>query len=265
VPQRHRRPRLPPGTALPITVAATLSAPDVLSRLGTSRTGLSAAEAEDRFEAGGPNAVRSHHARALHVLARQLRSAILLLLVVTAVASYLLGNRTDSVIIGAILIASIGLGFANEYRAERAAAGLHDVIRRTAVVLRDGCPTRVDVTHLVVGDVVRLSAGVVVPADLRLISVSGLECDEAVLTGESVPVGKSLDPVSAGTAVPDLTDSAFMGTVVSVGSADGVVVATGGAAEFGRIALGLGERQPETDFQWGSGASRCCWCRWRWS
>jgi Mg2+-importing ATPase len=241
----------PPGAALPATVAATLPASDVLTRLGTSPSGLTATEAADRLEAGGPNAVRSHHAQALHVLARQLRSAILLLLVVTAVASFLLGNRTDSVIIGVILLASIGLGFANEYRAERAAAGLHDVIRRTAVVLRDGHPTAVDVTRLVVGDVVRLSAGVVVPADLRLLSVSGLECDEAVLTGESVPVEKSLGPVPVGTAVPDLTGCALMGTVVSTGTADGVVVATGGAAEFGRIALGLGERQPETDFQIG--------------
>jgi Mg2+-importing ATPase len=195
--------------------------------------------------------VRSHQARALNVLTRQLRSAILLLLVVTAAASYLLGNKTDSVIIGVILLASIGLGFGNEYRAERAAASLHDVVRRTAVVLRDGQPLRVDVTQVVVGDVVRLSAGVLVPADLRLLVVNGLTCDEAVLTGESVPVEKSVAAAPAGATVDALTCCALMGTVVSTGTADGVVVATGGGAEFGRIALGLGERQPETDFQAG--------------
>jgi P-type Mg2+ transporter len=233
---------------LPAATAAALPGSEVLQRLGACAGGLTSAEAEVRLAVGGPNAVRSHHARALHVLTRQLRSAILLLLVVTAAASYLLGNKTDSVIIGVILLASIGLGFGNEYRAERAAASLHDVVRRTAVVLRDGQPRRVDVTQIVVGDVVRLSAGVLVPADLRLLTANGLTCDEAVLTGESVPVEKSVAAAPAGAPVDALTGCALMGTVVSTGTADGVVVATGGGAEFGRIALGLGERQPETDF-----------------
>jgi Mg2+-importing ATPase len=239
------------GGSLAATEAGTLPAQEVLGRLGTSASGLTSDDAAARLLAGGPNAVRSHHARALHVLARQLRSAILLLLVVTAAASYLVGNQTDAVIIGVILLASVGLGFGNEYRAERAAAGLHDVIRHTTVVLRDGHPSAVDVTRIVVGDVVHLSIGALVPADLRLLSATGLECNEAVLTGESVPVEKSLAPVPHGTPVAGMTSCAFMGTIVSAGTGDGVVVATAGAAEFGRIALGLGERQPETDFQVG--------------
>ena len=129
-----------PVATLPAATAVAMPGSEVLRRLGTGAGGLTSKEAAARLAAGGPNAVRSHHARALHLLARQLRSAILLLLVVTAAASYLLGNKTDSVIIGVILLASVGLGFGNEYRAERAAASLHDVVRRTAVVLRDGQP-----------------------------------------------------------------------------------------------------------------------------
>jgi len=86
---------------------------------------------------------------------------------------------------------------------------------------------------------------------VRLLSTTGLECDESVLTGESLPAEKSIAPVAAGSALGDVTCCAFMGTVVRAGAGSGVVVATGGRAEFGRIALGLGERQPETDFQAG--------------
>ncbi len=209
-----------------------------------SAAGLTSAEAADRLAVGGPNAVRSHHARALHVLARQLRSAILLLLVVTAAASYLLGNQTDSVIIGVILLASIGLGFGNEYRAERPqpACTTWSGVRRSSCAT--GSPRRVDVTRdrgrgrrPPVGR--RARAGRPAPAH----GATGWTCDEAVLTGESVPVEKSLARgAGPGRRWTALTGCALMGTVVSTGTADGVVVATGGGAEFGRIALGLGER-----------------------
>jgi Mg2+-importing ATPase len=109
----------------------------------------------------------------------------------------------------------------------------------------------VDVTELVPGDVVDLQLGQVVPADLRLLAAAGLECDESVLTGESLPAEKFPAPVPAGTPLAELASCALMGTVVRAGSGTGVVVATGGQAEFGRIALGLGQRQPETEFQAG--------------
>jgi P-type Mg2+ transporter len=97
----------------------------------------------------------------------------------------------------------------------------------------------VDVTGLVPGDVVDLQLGQVVPADMRLLTTAGLECDESVLTGESLPVDKSTGPVAAGSALAELSCCALMGTVVRAGSATGMVVATGSQAEFGRIAVGL--------------------------
>lgn len=239
------------GDGVNVTEAAAHDVGEVFDRLKSSRAGLAASDAAERLARAGPNAVRTHHAQALRVLARQLRSAVLVLLAVTAVASYFLGERTDAIIIGVILSASIGLGFFNEFRAERAAEALHSQVHHQVVVERDGASMEVDVTELVPGDVVHVSLGVVVPADMRLIEASGLECDESVLTGESMPVDKNTGTVAANAAMAELSCCALMGTVVHAGSGIGVVVATGGRAEFGRIALGLGERQPETDFQVG--------------
>ena len=240
---------VPPPVAA--SEAATLQHSDVLARLGTGRDGLAESEAARRLELTGPNAVRSYQARALPVLVSQLRSPLLLLLAGTAVASSFLGQASDAVIIGAILLASVGLGFGNEYKAAKAAEALHSTIRHRCVVLRDGHPQTVDVTELVPGDVVDLQLGQVVPADLRLLATAGLECDESILTGESVPAEKSPEPVAAGTPLAELTSCALMGTVVRAGSGTGVIVATAGQAEFGRIAQGLGQRPPETEFQVG--------------
>ena len=146
---------------------------------------------------------------------------------------------------------SVGLGFFNEYRSELAVEALHSQLRHTALAVRDGEPVRVDVTELVPGDVVRVAVGDVVPADVRLLHVEGLECDEAVLTGESLPSEKRSDPVTSPESSLDLASCAFMGTVVRQGSGVGVVVCTGGRTEFGAIALRLGERQPQTAFQLG--------------
>jgi Mg2+-importing ATPase len=231
--------------------AATRPVPQVLDELMTTRDGLTPAEAARRLAVVGPNAVRTHHARALGVLGRQLRSPLLLLLAVTAGISYFVGDRTDAVIIGTILMASVLMGFVNEYRAERAAEALHTHVRHTAVVARDGRLQQVDVTELVPGDVVHLTLGGVVPADIRLVEATGLCCDEGVLTGESLPVEKTTVQVPPGTPLAELACCALMGTIVQAGTGAGLVVATGARAEFGRVALGLGERQPETDFQVG--------------
>ncbi len=173
----------------PLTTAAAAALPvhDVLDRLESGLEGLPEDEARRRLVTAGPNAVRSHRARAWPVLARQLRSPLLALLTVTAVASAFVGQASDAMIIGTILLASVGLGFGNEYKAEKTAEALHSSVRHRCVVLRDGHPRDTDVTELVPGDVVDLQLGQVVPADLRLLAAAGLECDESVLTGESCP------------------------------------------------------------------------------
>ena len=101
------------------------------------------------------------------------------------------------------------------------------------------------------GDVVHLGLGAIIPADIRLLTSKDLLCDESILTGESLPASKDPAQVPAATVLAELASCVFMGTVIQSGSCTGVVVATGGHAEFGRIALGLGERQPQTQFQLG--------------
>ena len=173
------------------------------------------------------------------------------LLLAAALTSAFVGERTDALIIFLITGLSVGLGFLNEYRSEQAVEALHSQLRHTALALRDGRQLPVDVTELVPGDVVRLAVGDVVPADLRLLAVEGLECDEAILTGESLPAAKQSDPIAEGATLLDLAPCAFMGTVVRSGGGTGVIVRTGASTAFGAIALQLGDRQPQTAFQLG--------------
>jgi Mg2+-importing ATPase len=237
-------------TACDLTEAAGLSAVDAMTRLGTSDAGLSTAEAAARRSRFGANILASHRVTALSVLWRQLRNPLLILLLGAAGVSAGTGDVTDGAIIAAIVLLSVGLGFFNEYRSELAVAALHGNIHHETVVWRDGKEQRLDVADVVPGDVVRLGLGDLVPADVRLIEVNELECDEAVLTGESLPSPKSVEPVSTDSPV-DLPSCAFMGTVVHQGSGRAVVVATGSATAFGKIAVGLGELQVETAFQGG--------------
>ncbi|HWK29305.1 MAG TPA: magnesium-translocating P-type ATPase [Solirubrobacter sp.] len=234
-----------------LAAAAHAPAADVLARLGSGADGLTAAEAATRLAAGGPNVLGQRRVTALGILGSQLRNPLLILLLSAAAVSGLTGDPTDAVIIGVIVTLSVGLGFVNEYRSARAVAALHADIRYQAIVTRDGTRARIDVTALVPGDVVALHVGDVVPADLRLLEAGGLECDESVLTGESLPAVKSPAPAPDADSPVDLPSCAFMGTVVHQGSGTGVVVATGGRTAFGRIAAGLGERPAETAFQAG--------------
>lgn len=242
---------VPDAARLTMVGSAHHTVGQVLAELASTEQGLDSAEALRRLDDVGPNALRSHKANPWTVLGRQFRSPILILLIVTAGLSVFLGDATNSIVIGVILVVSVGLGFSNEFRAERAAEALHSRVRHTVVVLRDGDARQVDVVELVPGDVVRLSLGAVIPADIRVLHCEDLLCDESILTGESLPVDKDPAPISGEAALGDRACCLFMGTIVAAGNCTGVVVATGGRAEFGRIALGLGEHQPQTEFQLG--------------
>jgi Mg2+-importing ATPase len=222
-----------------------------LHRLGSSRAGLTNEDARRRLRDMGPNAITQHGVQALAVLLRQLRNPLLILLGVATATAFAVGERTDALIILVIVSISVGLGFINEYRSERAVAELHGRIRHTAVVIRDGRPASVDVTELVPGDVVTLNVGDIVPADMRLLQVQTLECDEAVLTGESMTRAKTAAATPASDAPLKLPSCAYMGTVVQAGAGRGVVVATGVRTVFGQVAQSLGRRPPETAFQRG--------------
>ena len=214
-------------------------------------SGLTALEVSERADSFGPNAVRSHHASAWSVLSRQLQSPLLWLLLAAALVSAFVGQGIDAVIIGVIVAASVSLGFVNEYRAERAAEAMHSEIRHDVVVTRDDTSVSVEVTHLVPGDIVHVAVGSIIPADLRILTASNLECDESLLTGEAIPAEKSPEAVAPDAVLAELSSCLFMGSVVHEGSADAVVVAIGASTQFGRIAVGLGDEHPQTEFQLG--------------
>jgi Mg2+-importing ATPase len=250
-PRRTASSRSVEAQQIELAVAAALPTADALTKLGSSEVGLSSVEAKRRLAVYGPNVLLSHGVSAVSVLLRQLRSYLLLLLLVAAVVSAVIGDRTEAAIIGGIMLMSVGLSFLNEYRSEKAVEELHSQIRHLAVVERDGKPTEVGVTEIVPGDVVHLRVGDVVPADLRLLEAHELECDESLLTGESQVAAKTADAHPAGESPLDLPSCAFMGTIVRGGDGRGLVVRTGARTVFGAIALRLGEQQAQTSFQQG--------------
>src|SRR5579859_2640256 len=222
---------------LELAVAAALPVVDVLGKLGSADGGLSSVEASRRLTVFGPNVLASHGVSAVSVLVRQLRSYLLLLLLVAAVVSAVVGDVTEAGIIGGIMLMSVGLSFLNEYRSEKAVAALHSQIRHLAFVDRDVQSTETYVTEIVPGDLVHLRVGDVIPADLRLIEAHELECDESVLTGESQVAAKAAEAQRPGESSLDLPSCAFMGTLVRGGDGRGLVVRTGSGTAFGAIAL----------------------------
>jgi len=215
---------------------------DVLSRLGTDAAhGLSEPEAARRLQRTGPNVLpRVERRSALLRLLLQFHHPLIYTLLVAAAVTYAVGEHVDASVILGVVLANAAIGFVQESRAEHALDALACMVTTHATVLRDGRRRRLAAAELVPGDLVDLAAGDKVGADLRLIGVRDLAADESALTGESVPVRKTADPVPATAAVAERTDLAFSGTLVTTGRATGVVVATGGETEIGRIHALLG-------------------------
>ena len=227
-----------PGAAIgePWTVDAQRAA----DALGTDlSSGLTTDEAARRLEASGPNAlVEQARPRAWQIFVRQLANTMTVVLALAGVVTVVVGDVKDTVVIGVIVVLNAVVGFVQEYRAEQAIAALKQLTTGTARVVRDGELIDVPVPHLVPGDLVELTAGDVVAADLRLVHVRGLRVNEAALTGESEPASKTGDTRrgSDGSALADRRNMAFKGTAATFGRARGVIVATGMATELGKIA-----------------------------
>jgi Mg2+-importing ATPase len=224
----------------------------LFARLETSQEGLSSGESARRLAEYGSNELREQRPLSrLHVLGNQLNNPLLLILVFAALASAFTGEWVDAVIVTLIVVASTWIGYAREYRAQRAAAELQARVRARATVLRDGLAKAIPFREIVPGDVVLLSAGSLVPADAALVEATDLFVNEAVLTGESFPVEKKARPVERGTPLAGRTNCVFLGTNVRSGAGRCVVVRTGPATQFGTIAHRLTLRPPETEFDRG--------------
>ncbi len=195
---------------LALAEAAVRPVDELLKRLGTSPAGLAGPEAAARLAKLGPNVLPTRPVTAWAILLGQLRNPLLVLLLAAAAVSALTGGVTEAAIIAAIMVLSVGLGFVNEYRSAKAVAALHGDVHHQALVWRDGEQRELDVSLLVPGDVVGLRVGAVVPADLRIMESDQLECDEAVLTGESAAAVKTAEPVTRTDSGVELPPCAFI-------------------------------------------------------
>jgi Mg2+-importing ATPase len=194
------------------------------------------------------NEIKLHGFSIPVLLLRQLKNPLLTILVVASIVSFLVGGRTDSIIILGIILLSVSLSFWNEYSAEKTVSDLLKKISLTALVVRNGQKLEIPVRDIVVGDTVFLSTGSIVPADIQLASHNNLEINESVLTGESFPVAKTgHGPEGSGPL-------AYMGTLVTNGTGTGQVIAIGRHTKFGQIAVDLSSVPPETQFQKGLGS-----------
>jgi len=213
-----------------------VSAVETERRLGTGKHGLTEAEAARRLAEHGPNRLPAPKQRgALTRFLAQFRNLLIVVLLVASAVTLLLGHRIDAAVIFGVVIANAIIGFVQEGRAEKAIEAIRTMLASEASVIREGLRRTVSAQELVAGDLVLLEAGDRVPADLRLVRSRNLQIAEAALTGESVPVVKSPAEVAPDTPLGSRSALAFSGTLVATGQGRGIVVATAGATEIGRI------------------------------
>ena len=217
--------------------------------LNTSlKVGLSSSEVKQRLEKIGPNQLKEGKKRTVwHMLIDQFKDVLIIILLASAVISVLLGEVTDAIVIGIIVILNAILSVLQEYRAEKSLDALKKMTVPETLVMRDGKQKKIKSTQLVPGDLVLLESGDRIPADLRLVEVTDLSIQEAILTGESEPAEKTNREIVSKEEIPlgDRLNIAYMGTTVIAGRGRGIVVATGMDTEMGQIASMLQEQKKE--------------------
>jgi len=210
----------------------------VLKQLETDPlNGLTPDDAIKRLDHFGPNELKHEAAVSpITIFIHQFKNILIIILIVAVVLSALVGELVDAAVILIIVVFCAVLGFVQEYRAERALEALKKMLASTVTVIRKGLTADLAATEIVPGDILVLEAGDKLAADIRLIESHSIHCDEAALTGESVPVEKADAVLPEDTALHDITNMAFTGTTITFGRGRGVVVATGMQTEFGKIA-----------------------------
>ena len=230
----------------------SLSTEEFLKKMETATSGLSAEEAAKRLEMYGTNEIARKRKRPVFLeLLMHFRNPVTIILIIAAIVSGFQNQPINAAIIIVIVLVSVILDFTQEYRAGKAAEALRKRVATAATVLRNGTKQDVEISELVPGDVIQLSAGDIAPADARVIVAKDFFIDQSALTGESFPVEKTTDPITQKTDSGKWNNYLFMGTSVTAGSATAVIVKTGGATEYGEIARKSAERKPETEFETG--------------
>lgn len=223
-----------------------------LEQTKSHKEGLAEDQCPIRFGQYGPNQLKEKSKKSpLHILIDQFKDFMIIILLIAALIAGMVGEASDTFAILVIVILNGIIGFIQEYRAEKAMEALKKMSAPNAKVIRNGTQSNIESSQLVPGDIVLLEAGDIIPADLRLFDIQNLQIEEAALTGESVPVLKSEDPItSSSPPLGDQHNMAFKGTVVSYGRSMGLVVATGMQTQIGQIADMLNtEEQVKTPLQ----------------
>ncbi len=225
---------------------------EVLNMLETSGTaGLTEREVKFRLQKFGKNIFyQSDNSWFFKSLYSQIKSPLVFILIMAGLVTFAVGEFTDSVVIFIAVAINIIIGLFEEGKASKAFSKLRDSQAKTATVIREGKKMVIDATELVLGDVIKIQAGEQIPADARLLEQKGLEVNEAVLTGEWIPVYKDTKKCPEETIVNERKSMIWMGTLVTEGWGMAVIVATGLNTEVGKIAgLLEGEESPLTPFQ----------------
>jgi Mg2+-importing ATPase len=236
-----------------LSEAATLTKEDILKSLATQPTGLSDAEAFKRESFFGPNLIHKRRINTFSILTRQVTgNPLTIILTLATLVSLALGQGVSSLYIIGMIALSIILGFWNEFSAQKTIEKLLKTISPVTFVTRSGEKKEIAAASLVPGDVILVTEGSIIPADVRFLETNSLEVNESALTGESKLIVKTAAPANRLTANPDHpANIGFMGTSVVNGYGTGVVVLTGKATEFGKIAQISTFLKPRTDFQEG--------------
>ena len=214
-----------------------LNKEDTLKALETSLSGLNTFEVGRRTEIYGTNTFHSKEKKsAISLFGKQFLSPLIFLLIIASILTWLLNEWLNTFVILFAALLNVFLGFYHEYHAENTLEKLTTYIKDRAKVVRDGVEQEIDAEALVPGDIVRLSYGSRISADSRIISVNNLRIDEAILTGESLPVAKNEEELPVSSLVAERKNIAFAGTLVVEGYATAVVYATGNNTEIGKIA-----------------------------
>ena len=216
---------------------------EVSELLKSSENGLSSEEALKRLNEHGPNELKEIAGKTIFMMfLDQFKDFMIVILMAAAVVSGIIGEMVDTIAIVVIVILNAIIGFVQEYRAEKAMKALKEMAAPTALIFRNGERESVPASELVPGDVVFLEAGRIVPADIRLTDTAQLKIEEAALTGESIPVDKTVESLpEESLPLGDRTNMSYKGTIVSYGRGEGIVVATGMETELGKIATLLQE------------------------
>ncbi|OGI90578.1 hypothetical protein A3A95_01670 [Candidatus Nomurabacteria bacterium RIFCSPLOWO2_01_FULL_39_18] len=199
--------------------------------------GLSGEEAKDRLSIFGRNTISSSRkAVRLKIFLNQLKSPLILVLIVTGIITLLISHYRDTIFIFFAVLVNSTLGFYQENKAERALSELKTYLKQRARVIREGKEREIDAEEIVPGDIIRLAQGDRVPGDARVIFVNDFQVDEAVLTGESLPVAKSSNPSPESAGISDQDSMVFAGTLVIQGVCAAIVCRTDSSTEIGKIA-----------------------------